>query len=243
MKEDISCAQSKPHKTIGILGGMGAAASADFYQHLVDLAQHHYHAEQDHDFPAMMLYNLPLVGFDETGFVDVAQVKKQLIAGVQKLEHVGCDFIVIPCNTVHYLYDDMQAAVSIPIISLVEVVAKAVKDAGYTKVGLLSSQSTRNYHIYETTLARLGIATIVASDTEQSVLNNAILHVISGSQGLHEVEQLAAIVARYASDGAQGTIVGCTELPLAITQKDTSVSLFNSTVLLAEEALRIAYGG
>ncbi|MEI6597728.1 MAG: hypothetical protein WCL22_01665 [bacterium] len=88
-------------KTIGILGGMGPAASANFYQRIVEIAQHDFGAVQDTDFPPMFLYNLPLSGFDETGFVDAEEVKKQLISGVKKLEAIGSDFIVIhaiPCT-------------------------------------------------------------------------------------------------------------------------------------------------
>ncbi len=229
-------------KTIGILGGMGAAASADFYTRLVDLAQHHYKAEQDHDFPAMFLYNLPLVGFDETGFVDVEQVKNQLVAAVQKLEQMGSDFIVIPCNTVHYLYADMQQAVSIPILSIVQVVANAVEEAGLQTVGLLGSESTKKYRLYEDILGGKSVATVGTTDTEQVQVNEVILKVISDSHTTKETQTLVSIISRYKAEGAQGVVVGCTELPLAIAQKDTDMPLFDSTQLLAEEALRVAYG-
>jgi aspartate racemase len=136
-------------KTIGVLGGMGAAASADFYQSLVKIAQKKYGAENDDDFPAIWIYNLPITGFDETGFVDEESVKQQLITSVKKLESAGSDFIVIPCNTVHYFYKEMSESIKIPIISILEATALAVKKAGFKKVGLLNSQSTKNYHLYE----------------------------------------------------------------------------------------------
>jgi aspartate racemase len=228
--------------SIGILGGMGAAASADFYTRLVSLAQHRYGAEQDYDFPAMFLYNLPLVGFDETGFVDVEQVKKQLVAGVQKLEQAGSDFIVIPCNTVHYLYADMQQAVSVPILSIVEVVAQAVEKAGLRTVGLLGSESTKKYHLYESVFTKKEVATITTTDAEQVEINKIILKIISNSQTAKETQVLLSIISRYATEGVEGVVVGCTELPIAITQKDTVLPLFDSTQLLAEETLRFAYG-
>lgn len=220
---------------------MGAAASADFYTRVVKLAQQNYKAEQDTDFPAMLIYNLPLSGFDETGFVDPEIVKAQLAAGVKKLEAAGSQFIVIPCNTVYHFYSEMQAAVGIPILNIIEVTAAAVKRAGYHTVGLLNSQSTKQYSLYENAFSAQDIATLSTTDLEQEKVNQVILHVMSGTQGKADIEALQSIISRYAQAGAQALVVGCTELPLAITQADSSLPLFNSSVLLAEAALRYSY--
>lgn len=228
-------------KFIGILGGMGAAASADFYLRLVQIAQRDYGAEQDCDFPPMFIYNLPLIGFDETGFKDVAGVRNQLIAGIKKLGAAGSDFIVIPCNTVYYLYSDLQAASAVPIINIIEATVKAVKRAGYKKVGLLNSQSTRHYKLYESAFMRQGIETASAGDGEQKKVNEAILHVISGAQGQNDIRALQVIISRFKEAGAEAIILGCTELPLAITQGDCILPLFSSTNILAVAALDLAY--
>ena len=90
-------------KTIGVLGGMGPGASADFYVHLVQYAQQRYHAVQDIDYPPVMLYSLPLPDFDERGVVDFDSTKKLLVGGVIKLEQFGAEVIAIPCNTVHQI--------------------------------------------------------------------------------------------------------------------------------------------
>jgi len=229
-------------KTIGVLGGMGAAASADFYQYLVRLSQTKYHAEQDHDFPEMFIYNLSMTGFDETGFVDPESVKNQLIAGVKKLEAAGSDFIVIPCNTVHHFFVEMQAAVYIPILNIVDVVADVAKQQGYARVGLLNSQSTRLYRLYETALAKEGIEVFSTTDSEQHEVGRVISHAIAGTQGEEDKTLLKKIIHRYSEQGAQAVVIGCTELPLAISQENTDTPLLNSTKLLAEEALRFAYG-
>ena len=75
-------------KTIGVLGGMGPEASADFYQRVIAIFQKQFGAVQDTDYPPMLIYSLPLTGFDETGIVDATVVLGQLIAGVQKLASV-----------------------------------------------------------------------------------------------------------------------------------------------------------
>lgn len=230
-----------PQRTIGILGGMGPAASADFYRRLVDLAQREYGAEQDTDFPAMHLYNLPLSGFDETGFVHPEAVQEQLIRGVQLLATAGSDLIMIPCNTVHAFYSEMQKAISVPIISIIDAVVERAVEQGFKAVCLLSSESTRHYQLYESAFAKHGINVISASDAEQQVLNKIIHRVMAGLQGADEVEMLRGIVKRHENEGAEAIVLGCTELPLAISQEDIHLPLLNSTDILAHAALARAF--
>ena len=234
----------KEHKhelTIGILGGMGPAASADFYRRLVDIAQHEHGADQDTDFPAMHLYNLPLSGFDETGFAEPEIVRTQLIDGVRRLEASGSDFIVIPCNTVHAFYADMQAAISVPIVSIIDSVVNAALRGGFSTIGILSSQSTRQYQLYENALAARGMHVLSATEAEQQVLNTIIHRVMAGSQDETDVSALRRIIDRFATEGAAAVVLGCTELPLAIEQKDSPLPLLNSTDILAHTALDRIY--
>lgn len=233
--------QGEKNKTIGVLGGMGAAASADFYQSLVKIAQTKYHAQNDDDFPAIWIYNLPITGFDETGFVNLNSVKQQLLDSVKKLQMTGSDFIVIPCNTVHYFYKDMCQAVNIPIISILETTSSYVQKAGFKTVGLLNSQSTKQYQLYETALGKAGIKTLSTTEKEQPQVNQVIKNVIVGSQGQRDILELNKIIGQFKDKGAQAVILGCTELPLAFSQKDTDLPVFNTTDLLAEAALVFSY--
>ena len=228
----------KKFKKIGVFGGMGAAASADFYRRLVEVAQKDYHAVADSDFPEMWIYNLPVRDFDETGFVNPESVKNQLIASVKKLQVAGSDLIVIPCNTAHYFYEDMQQATHVPILNILDITANVVLKSGYKKVGLLNSQSTRKYQLYETVLAKRGIVTISTNDQEQREVNVVIGNVIVGNQGKLDIDILRKIIGRYQQEGAQAIVLGCTELPLAITQDHCDLPLVSSTAILAGEALR-----
>ena len=232
--------KSPAFKTMGVLGGMGAATSADFYQEVVHILQREYGAEQDTDFPPMFIYNLPLSGFDETGFADEELVKKQLLEGVQRLAKTDCDFIVIPCNTVHLFCDQMQEVVKIPILSIIEAMVDEVDRRNYKKTGLLTSESTRRYALYESVLRERGLAFISATEAEQRQINEVVRHAIAGTQGERESANLQSIIARFQHEGVQAIILGCTELPLAIKQKDCPLPLLNSTRILAETAIRYA---
>lgn len=228
-------------KTIGMLGGMGPLASANLYYKIVEVAQNEYHAEQDTDFPPMFIYSLPLVGFDESGFVDSAPIKGQLIEGVKKLEKGGSDFIIIACNTVHYFYTEMQEAIDIPIISITEETARAVANKGYNKVGLLTSESTHELGFYQDVLHKYGVETLSVTEEQQKVLNQVILDVMSGKQGGEDKEDMKKIIDDLYEQGAQSIVLGCTELPLALTQHDVDMALFASTEIIAQAALEYAF--
>jgi len=219
---------------------MGPLASANLYYKIIKLAQEMYNAEQDTDFPPMIIYNLPLSGFDETGFTNPNLVKDQLIAGVKKLESAGSDFIIIACNTVHYYYQDMQTVIKIPIVSIIKETAKAVYEKGIKTVGLLSSESTNKLIIYQKALEDYGITTLSVTDQQQKLLNEVILHVMSGKQNESDKKCLKSIIDDLHQQGAEGIILGCTELPLVICQDDTNIVLFDSIDIIVKCALKQA---
>ncbi len=224
------------NKTIGILGGMGPAASANMYEQIIKYAQYQYGAVQDEEYPPVILYSLPLNGFDETGIVDEASVKKQLIKGVQTLESAGCDCIIIACNTVHVFFDDMQSAISIPIFGIIDEARKAVLKHGYKKVGLFASESTVKLRLYKNNFAQDDITVLQPSLEQQAILNRVIKHVMGGTQGVEDVIQLKSIAQDYIQQGAEAIVMGCTEIPLAINQTHTDIKLFNTIEIVAKRA-------
>lgn len=181
--------------------------------------------------------SLAMSGFDETGIVNEELVKNQLIEGVKKLEGAGADFIIIACNTVHVFYTEMQSAVKIPILNIVEETKKRVLEAGFKKVGLFSSESTNKLGLYQNNFKQSGIDVISANDEQQNLLNNIIENVMGGKQDIKDVEILENISAEYSVHGAEAVVVGCTEIPLAINQSQTDVKLFDTTQIIAELAV------
>ena len=158
---------TRKNKTIGVLGGMGPEASSNLYSKIIKYAQQEYGAVQDFDYPPIIIYSLPLFGFDETGIVDETTVKKQLIDGVKKLESAGCDLIIIACNTVHSYYHEMQSTVNVPIFNIIEETKKRVIKLGYKKVGLFASESTNKLQLYQKRFADSNIQVISPNNTQQ----------------------------------------------------------------------------
>ena len=229
-------------KTIGILGGMGPLATANLFNKIIKISQEKYHATQDTDFPPMFVYSLPLVGFDETGLTDPNLVKDQLVAGVKKLELAGSDFIIIACNSVHYFIEDMRKSISIPIISMIQETAKQAKLLNYKRVGVICSESTSSLRVYEDELKNLSIDTVKLESSEQKTVNAIILKVMAGQNGEKEKNELRNIIENMIKKEAEGIILGCTEIPLAITQLDTSIKVFDSNQVIAEVALKFSFG-
>ena len=225
------------HKTIGVLGGMGPEASANLYSKIIKYAQYKYNAVQDFDYPPIIIYSLPLLGFDETGIVDEKLVKQQLIDGVKKLESAGCDLIIIGCNTVHIFYDEMQAAIKIPILNIVEETKKRVKEFGYKKVGLFASESTSKSKLYQKKFAEDNIEIISPNEKQQKILNKVIEHVMGGNQKIDDVIALKGVARDYLRQGAEAVVMGCTEIPLAINQSHTDIKLFDTIEIIVQSAV------
>ncbi len=228
---------SKFTKKIGVIGGMGSEASAKYYNDLIKICQKKYFAVQDRDYPAIIIYNLPLEDFDENGNFNPVTATKQLKEAAIGIEKAGADFIVIVCNTIHALYDKVQESVSIPVISLIKEVGDSVVKQNCKVVGLLTSDSTKNLKLYVNELAKHNIKSIETTKEEQLEMNNIVLKAMSGKNTHTETRQVKKIISRMVSDGAQAIILGCTEIPLVISQENTDVLVFDSTKILAEVAL------
>lgn len=231
---------NKVKKTIGILGGMGPSASAKLYQDIIKIAQESYGAVQDEDFPPMIIYNLPLAGFDGTGFVDEASIKNQLIQGVKKLEKFECDFIIIACNTVHFCFNDLQKSIGIPIISIIKETVTKAKNDGCEVVGILSSETTNRLNIYSKELQKQGIKPLELTKSEQIKVNRVILNAMAGRNDINDTNSLLQCIDALEKKGAQGIVLGCTELPLVILQSDVSLKVYDCTEIIAKAALEYA---
>lgn len=230
------------NKTIGVLGGMGPGASANLYMEIIKYSQQKYNAVQDTDYPPIIIYSLPLEGFDEKGMVDEKLVEKQLVAGVKKLESAGCDLIIIGCNTVHVLYNKMQAAVKIPIFNIVEITKKKVLGFGYRKVGLFASESTSKSRLYQDSFKKSGIEVIFPNASQQKILNLVIEHTMGGNQKEDDIIVLKDVARDYIKQGAEAIVMGCTEIPLAINQTHTDTKLFNTIEIIVQSAVDFSLG-
>lgn len=188
-------------KAIGILGGMGPEATAELYLRIVRIFQQDYGAKYDADFPEMIIVNLPIpdvVDREEEG------VKEMLIDAVKRMQDACAKFIVIPCNTVSLFIADMKKEVRIPILNIVEETLKEVKG----RVGLIATEMTIRNKLY---------GEVITCD---EVVTDIILNIMAGKKTGEDRDKLLRMIEKLKGLGAEKVILGCTELPLLLTDDD-----------------------
>lgn len=231
-------------KTIGILGGIGPVASAETYVELTRLCQQQYGSVQDCDYPAVILYSLPLSDFSHRGFTNNTKGRKTVVAQLTKalrvLEQAGSDVIIIDCNTVHYFFQELQQSVHVPIIHLVQVTEDHVIKSRYNTVGLLCSQASKDIQLYTNPLTKAGITVLLTTRAEQRHLNEAILSVMGGTTTSVHTAHLNTIIDRLTTDGAEAVIIGCTEVSSIVNRIHHSAVLVDSEALAIQRAIEFA---
>lgn len=200
------------YSPIGILGGMGPAATADLYMRIIRYFQREHAAVHDKDFPRIVIESLPvpdLVGRIE----DELLTRTMLCEAAGRLERSGCEIIAIACNSVQFLLDDIQCNVSIPVMSVAESASREVERAGVRSLGLLATETTIKRGIYNLLKAR-GVTLVYPSLDDQQELSRLILEELAGKRNEDALQRLSDIGKRLAMTGAEAVALACTELPL-----------------------------
>ena len=228
-------------KVIGVLGGMGPESTAIFYQALIKQCQRQYYAKYDEDYPEIFIYNLPIPDIVE-GLRNPDKTLDMLIMGAQKIDSIGVDFMVMPCNTAHYFYPEMAKSISVPFIPIFLATAKKIKSEGYKKVGFLSTETTTKYKSFDKDFEKNGIELIVPNKTDQKCVTNIILNILAGEKSDNDRKKLLEIIDRLKENGAEAIVLGCTDLPIILKQEDTDIEVFDTVEILAETTIKYAIG-
>jgi aspartate racemase len=230
------------HKKIGILGGMSPESTIAYYEHITRTYTERY---GDYGYPEIIIYSVsfqPYVDWPQQERWDL--VAQGLGEAARRLEAAGADFIVIATNTMHLVFEEVQACVQVPMLDLLDAVAEAILAGGMKKVGLLGTQYTMEKTFYQDALGRRDI-TVLVPDAEDRKYVNAVIYneLVAGQIRAESRAGLIAVMRRLAERGAKGVILGCTEIPMLVTETDAGMPLFDTTAIHAEAALRYAVEG
>jgi aspartate racemase len=227
------------HKRIGILGGMSPESTVEYYQYITRAYTERF---GDYGYPEIIIYSVsfqPYVDWPEQDRWDL--VAQGLSEAAQKLEAVGADFIVIATNTMHLVFDQVQASVTVPMLSLLDAVGDAILARGIKTVGLLGTKFTMEKDFYQDALTRKDITVLVPDEKDREYVNTVIYDELVAGQIRDESRAgYIAIINKLAERGAEGVILGCTEIPLLVNEEDVGMPLFDTTVIHAEAALNYA---
>jgi aspartate racemase len=229
-------------KTIGILGGMGPEATLDCFAKIIKNTP----AQRDQDHLRVVIDSNPAVPDRTAAIVEEGPSPVPMIVeGCHALEKAGADFIIIPCVSAHFFLAEIQKQVDLPIISIFDAVAEnIIRDYPQIKtVGLLGTTGTVKGGLFQKRLAREKIKTVVPDEIVQSTIMRAIYDIKNTAPQRARGEITADLVAAAEGlkankpDGARAIIAGCTEIPLALGQKDLSLPYFDSLTILARAAI------
>lgn len=198
-------------KSIGILGGMGPLATCNMMEKIIGFTS----AEKDQDYPRIYVdcnTNIP----DRTNAIlnGGADPVPSMVESATKLESMGADFLIMPCNTAHYFYNDVSKNIEIPVLHMVEETAKFIKEKGIKKVGLLATSGTVKSKLYTNFLNDCNIDVIIPDDTQQSKVMAMIYDGIKAGNMDFPVDDFMEVIRELKKQEAEIMILGCTELPI-----------------------------
>jgi aspartate racemase len=227
------------YKRIGILGGMTPESTVTYYQHIF---RRYEEVHGDLGYPETVIYDVSFQRFEDwMGEEDWGSIEEALLDGLKRLAAAGAEFAVIATNTMHILFEKLEARSPIPLISIVDATAEAIKEEGFEVVGLLGTRFTMEKSFYREGLKKHGIDTLVPDEGERIYINRVVFEELSRGQLLPDSRnRYLEIVDGLVQEGAQGVVLGCTEIPLLVTPEHTDVTLFDTAVIHAEKALQYA---
>lgn len=226
-------------KKIGILGGMGPGGTAELYMKIVGYFQENFNAKYDSDFPPFVIFSVPIPDVVES-LENENRILEMLSEASGGLEREGCAFIVIACNTVQYLLDDLRESVKIPILGIAKVNAKFIKNKGYKKVGILATEVTIKKKNYDNDLEKIGIELIKPDEKDQNKITQVIMAQLAGRITEKDKQKLIEVVNNLKSRGSEAVLIACTDLPTIIDQGNFDVPLIDCTQVYADEAARLS---
>ncbi|MEM3542446.1 MAG: amino acid racemase [Candidatus Methanomethylicia archaeon] len=226
-------------KVIGILGGLGPEATAELFIRIIKATP----AKRDQDHIPIIIFNNPKIP-DRTAAILYGGESPliELIKTAQRLERAGADFIIMPCNTAHYYYDELKSSVKIPFLNMIELTAEYVAKVypNVKFVGLLATTGTVKTGLYQKFFEKYGFKIIVPSDEDQRIVMSGIYDgVKAGNLDLGR-KLLLDIANKLIDRGSELMILGCTEVSVVIKSGDLRVPVVDPLQILAEEAVKFA---
>ena len=222
-------------KTIGLIGGMSWESTVTYYQILNETVKQQLGGLHS---AKILLYSVDFAQIEEFQARGMWEESAEVLAqAAENLEKAGADFLLICTNTMHKVASQVQQRISIPLLHIAEATADALKEAGISKVGLLGTKYTMTQDFYKAKLVEAGIDVVIPDETGAELVNRVIYEELClGVVKEDSRQQFSAVIEDLARRGAQGVILGCTEIGLLVSQADAPLPVFDTTRIHAETA-------
>ena len=226
-------------KTIGLIGGLSWLSTIDYYRMLNEMINEKMGGVSS---AKIILYS---VNFEEIKQLTEAgrwdEIERIMMGIAKNLQAAGADCLLLGANTMHKIADNIQQSIGIPLINIAEETAKEITQQQLHTVALLGTKYTMQFDFYKNKLAAQGITTIIPGEEDIEFINTAIYSEMGKGIFLPATkEKFLAIIGKLAEQGAQGIILGCTEIPILVKQSDCKIPLFDTTKIHSAAAIRFA---
>lgn len=227
-------------KTIGLIGGMSWESTREYYRIINEETKRilgGFHSAK------CILYSVDFAEIEKLQHEDRwEELTGIMVRAAHTLENAGADFILICTNTMHKMADDVQRSISIPLLHLVDTTAEQIRQDGLNKVGLLGTKFTMEQDFYKGRLSnRFGIEVVIPENEEREFIHRVIYDELClGVVNLTSKERFLEIIRNLIDHGADGIVLGCTEIPLLVRQVDIPVRIYDTTEIHAKAAVTFA---
>ena len=230
-------------KTIGMIGGMSWESSIEYYRIINEAVRTELGGLHSAKSMMVSVEFAEIEALQHQGRWDEAA--KILIDAACSLESGGADFAIICTNTMHKLYDIIQQNIQIPLLHIADATAESIKAQGIKKIALLGTRFTMEENFYKGRLVEnYGLEVIIPSSEDMQIIHRIIYDELCAGMIKPESKQkYMNIIRRLVKEGAEGIILGCTEIGLLVKQDDSPVQLFDTAVIHAKAAVKYALAG
>ena len=222
-------------KTIGLIGGMSWESTVTYYKIINETVKEKLGGLHS---AKCILYSIDFQKIEECQANGNWEKSGEILGeAANNLEKAGADFIVICTNTMHKVINQIKEKISIPILHIAEMTAEKILEKGLKNIALLGTKYTMEQDFYKSKLIEKGINVIIPDKNDIEIINKVIYEELClGTINSNSKKKFLEIVDKLRSKGAEGIILGCTEIGLLIKNEDTDVPLFDTAVIHAEEA-------
>lgn len=227
-------------KTIGLIGGMSWESSLEYYRITNQIIKEK--LGEPHSCKSIM-YSVDFAEFEKLQHEGKwGLLTDKMINIAVKLEKAGADLILICTNTMHKMAPEVQNNIKIPLLHIADACAEEIKNFNLNRVGLLGTKFTMEQDFYKARLReKHGIEVVIPDRKEREIVHNVIYkELISGKIKMESKEKFKLIINNLKKNGAEGVILGCTEIPLLIKDEDSVIPVFDTTMIHAKKAVDLA---
>lgn len=228
-------------RKIGILGGIAPESTVEYYRIITTLCRQR---GMGHRYPVIIIYSLnfhEFISLVESG--NLPEVTNLICDAINSLSGAGADFALMASNTPHIVFNEVAARSPIPLLSIVDETGRVARNLGFTRVGLFGTIFTMQADFYSNVLStKYGISVVTPQKADQDYIHHKIMTELVDGCIVEETRQELSRIARMMADkrGIQALILGCTELPLILSEEVVGIPVLDTTRIHAEAALNFS---